>query len=188
MTDEQVEALIRQALQREDLWKHVDQAQSQFLNVSHPYTHLVLLDASVYERVLEVLRLAKLGDAKDLEYVVRSTWEITAVEYQGPYFDAAGNLYTQSVIGVALKSGSRIQRIRVAVTYMASRALQEWTGASENDYERHRRDMETGARQFVEMLLSGKGRDDSWDPLWQQGDLEISADGISWIRSQIARG
>lgn len=188
MTDEQVEALIRRALQREDLWKHVDQAQSQFLNVGHPYTHLVLLDASVYERVREVVRIAKLGDAKDLEYVVRSTWEITAVEYQGPYYDAEGNLYTASAISVALKSGSRIQRIRVAVTYMASGALQEWTGAAENDYERHRRDMENAARQFVEMLLSGKGRDDSWDPLWQQGDLKIDADGISWIRSQIARG
>jgi hypothetical protein len=38
----------------------------------------------------------------------------------------------------------------------------------------------------VEILLSGGGRDNSWDPLWQQGDLEINADGISWIRSQIA--
>jgi hypothetical protein len=70
---------------------------------------------------------------------------------------------------------------------MASRTLQEISGAAENDYERHKKDMVNAVRQYIEILLSGEGRDNSWDPLWQQSDLQINADGIKWIRSQVAR-
>jgi hypothetical protein len=46
--------------------------------------------------------------------------------------------------------------------------------------------MVDAVRQFIEILLSGEGRDNSWDPLWRHGDLLINADCVSWIRSQIA--
>lgn len=187
MIDQEIKTLIQQALQSEGLWDSVNQERSQFLNVGHPYTHLILNDASKYEQVIEAMRVFKLNSAKDLEYVIRSAWEIVAVEYRGPYHDAVGNLYMSSDIGVTLRSQSRIQTLRVAVSDMASRALQEISGAAENDYERHKQDMVNAVQQYVEILLSGGGRDNSWDPLWQKRDLEISADGVHWIRSQVVR-
>jgi hypothetical protein len=39
--------------------------------------------------------------------------------------------------------------------------------------------------KFIQILLSGKDRDNSWDPLWQRSDLQINADGISYLKSQI---
>jgi hypothetical protein len=48
--------------------------------------------------------------------------------------------------------------------------------------------MVDAVRQFIQILLSGKGRDNSWDPLWQRTDLQLNADGISWLKSQMARG
>lgn len=188
MEDEEIKAVIQQALQNEGLWDCVDETKSQFLNVGHPYTHLVLDDASKYEQVLETMRLFKLNTAKDLEYVIRSTWEIVDVTYRGPYYDSQGNLYASSDIGVTLRSKSRIRKLRVAVTWMASRVLQEVTGAADNDYEKHKRDMVDAVRQYIQILLSGSGRDSSWDPLWQRDDLQINANGIEWLKSQAARG
>jgi hypothetical protein len=187
MRDERVKELLRQALLKDQLWDTVDQTESQFLEVGHPYAHLVLNDASAYERVLEVVKALAGSNAKDLEWVVRSKWEMVSVEFNGPYYDSAGNLYTSSDIGVKLKSGPRTHRLRVAVSYMASQALQEITGAEDKDYERHKRDMTDAVTKYIEILLSGKGRDNSWDPLWLQGDLELNADGIRWLHSQIAR-
>jgi hypothetical protein len=187
MVDENVRKTIQQALQNDGVWDIIDGSQSQFFEVGHPYTHLVLTDAALYEKVLESMRALKRNSAKNLGYIVRSRWDIVAVEYKGPYYDSTGNLRTASEINVTLKSGARIQRVRVAVTYMASRALQEWTGAAENDYDRHKQEMAYAARKYVEILLSGRGRDNSWDPLWQQEVLEISADVISWIRSQVGQ-
>jgi hypothetical protein len=187
MADQEVKASIQRALQAASLWDVVNEAESQFLDVGHPYTHLVLNDASKYEPVLETMRQFKLKGENDLEYIVRSNWEIVDVTFRGPYYDARGNLYSSSDIGVTLKSKSRVHRLRVAVSYMASRALQEITGAAENDYEKHKQDMVDAVRQFVEILLSGKGRDNSWDPLWQTSDLQINVDGISWLKFQIAR-
>jgi len=131
--DENVRKTIQQALQNDGVWDIIDGSQSQFFEVGHPYTHLVLTDAALYEKVLESMRALKRNSAKNLGYIVRSRWDIVAVEYKGPYYDSTGNLRTASEINVTLKSGARIQRVRVAVTYMASRALQEWTGAAEND-------------------------------------------------------
>ncbi|MGB9119394.1 MAG: hypothetical protein WCE73_02135 [Candidatus Angelobacter sp.] len=187
MLDQEIKRLIQQALQSEGLWDSVNQEKSQFLQVEYPYTHLVLDDASKYEQTLETMRILKLNASKDLEYVVRSVWEIVAVDYRGPYYDAAGNLYMSSDVGVTLRSQSRVHQLRVAVSDTASRALQEISGAAENDYERHKQDMVDTVRQYIEILLSGEGRDNSWDPLWQQSDLQINADGINWIRSQVAR-
>jgi hypothetical protein len=134
------------------------------------------------------MRLFKLNSVRDLEYVIRSRWEIVDASYQGPYYDAEGNLYTSSAIAVTLRSKSRIHRLRVAVSYMASRALQEITGAAENDYEKHKQDMVDAVRQFIQALLSGEGRDNSWDPLWEQSDLQINANGMSWLKSQVVKG
>jgi hypothetical protein len=187
MTDKEIKSLIQQALRDGNLWDAVNQNESQFLDVEYPYSHLVLDDASKYEQVLEALRLLKLSSARDLEYVVRSKWEIVEVAYHGPYYDAAGNLYTSSDIGVIFRSKSRIQRLRVAVSYMASRALQEITGAAENDYEKHKQDMVDAVRQFIGILLSGKGQDNSWDPLWQRDDLQINTNEIHWLKSQVMR-
>jgi hypothetical protein len=188
VADEEIKALIQQALQNEGLWNCVDQNESQFLDVGYPYTHLVLNDASKYEQVLETMRQLKLTNAKDLEYVIRSKWEIVEVVYRGSYYDAKGTLYASSDIGVTLRSKSRIHQLRVAVTDMASRALQEITGAAENDYEKHKQDMVDAVRQYIQILLSGEGRDNSWDPLWPQSDLQIDANGISWLKLQMARG
>ncbi|MGC2744314.1 MAG: hypothetical protein WA672_14075, partial [Candidatus Angelobacter sp.] len=116
MTDEQVQSVIQLALQEAGLWEAVNQAESQFLDVGHVYTHLVLDDASKYEQAIEALRQLKLSSASDLEYIVRSKWEIVEVSYHGPYYDAAGNLYTSSDIGVTLASKSRIHTLRVAVS------------------------------------------------------------------------
>ncbi|HEY4677136.1 MAG TPA: hypothetical protein VIJ01_08245 [Candidatus Angelobacter sp.] len=179
--------MIQQALQSEGLWGAVNQEKSQFLQVEYPYIYLVLDDASKYEQVLETMRIFKLNSAKDLEYVVRSTWEIVAVAYRGQYHDAAGNMYMSSDIGVTLRSHSRVHAVTALVTDTASRDLQEISGAAENDYEMHKRDMVNVVRQYIEILLSGGGRDNSWDPLWQQNNLEISADGVHWIQSQVAR-
>lgn len=187
MVDEAVKIMIEQALRTDGLWDFVNQAKSQFLDVGYPYTHLVLDDASKYEHVLETMRLFKLNTAKNLEYLVRSRWEIVNVNYQGPYYDAAGNLYTSSDVGVTLRSESRVHGLRVAVSYMASRALQEITGAAENDYEKHKQDMVDAVRKFIQILLSGGGRDNSWDPLWQRDDLQINANGIGWLKYQAAR-
>jgi hypothetical protein len=90
MIDQEIKTLIQEALQSEGLWDSVNQERSQFLEVGHPYTHLILNDASKYEQVIEAMRVFKLNSAKDLEYVIRSAWEIVAVEYRGPYYDAAG--------------------------------------------------------------------------------------------------
>jgi hypothetical protein len=70
---------------------------------------------------------------------------------------------------------------------MASRALQEITGAAENDYEKHKQDMVDAVRQYIQIFLSGGGRDNSWGPLWQRSDLQINANGISWLKLQMAR-
>jgi hypothetical protein len=66
---------------------------------------------------------------------------------------------------------------------MASHRLQELSGAAENDYERHKREMEDVVRQYITILLSGEGRDNSWDPLWNPSDLTINVDGVNWIHS-----
>lgn len=187
MVDEKVKQVLEQALVKDRLWDSVDQTESQFLDVGHPYAHVVLNDASFYERTLESIKALKADCAKGLECIVRCKWQIASVEYQGAYYDAAGNLCTSSAVRVTLNSGSRTHRLRVAVTYMASCALQEITGAEETDHERHKREMVDAVSKFIEILLSGKGRDNSWDPLWQQGDLEINADGIHWLHSQILR-
>lgn len=187
MTDEKIKRMFEQALQKEHLWASVDQRESQFLDAGHPYAHLVLSDASAYEQVLETVKALKNSSIRDLECIVRSKWQIVSVEYQGAYYDAAGNLHTSSAVGVTLRSGSRVHALRVAVTYMASDALQEITGAEDKDYERHKRDMVDAVRKFIEILLSEKGRDNSWDPLWPQGDLELNADGIRWLHSQTVR-
>ena len=188
MLDHEVKAPIQQALQAAGLWDAVNEAESQFLDVGHPYAHLVLDDASKYEQLQETMRLFKVNDEKDLEYIIRSKWEIADVTFRGPYYDTQGNLYASSDIGVTLRSKSRVHGLRVAVSHMASRALQEMTGAAENDYEKHKQDMVDAVRQFIQILLSGKGRDNSWDPLWQRTDLQLNADGISWLKSQMARG
>ena len=185
--DQKIKTIIQQAFEGESLWGSVNQERSQFLQVGHPYTHLVLNDASKYEQVIETMQVLKLNSSKDLEYVVRSQWEIVSVEYRGQYHDAAGKMYMSSDIGVTLRSRSRVHKLRARVTDMASRALQEISGAAESDYERHKQDMVNAVRQYVEILLAGAGRDNAWDPLWQQNDLEISADTVRWIRSQVAR-
>jgi hypothetical protein len=187
MIDQGIKIRIQHALQSEGLWDSVNQARSQFLQVGHPYTHLVLDDASKFEQVIETMRILKLNTSKDLEYVVRSLWEVVSVEYRGQYHDAAGNMYMSSDIGVALRSRSRVLKLRIRVTDMASRALQEISGAAENDYEMHKQEMANAVRQYVEILLAGAGRANAWDPLWQQNDLEISADTVHWIRSQVGR-
>ncbi|MGC2744289.1 MAG: hypothetical protein WA672_13945, partial [Candidatus Angelobacter sp.] len=61
------------------------------------------------------------------------------------------------------------------------------TGAAENDYEKHKQDMVDAVRQFIKILLSGKGRDNSWDPLWQRDDLKINTNEIHWLKSQMMR-
>lgn len=182
MLDQEVKAPLQQALQAAGLWDAMNEAESQFIDVGHPYAHLVLDDASKYEQVLEAMWLFKIDKEKDLEYIVRSKWEIMDVTFRGPYYDAQGNLYTSSDIGVSLRSKSRVHALRVAVTHMASRALQEMSGAAENDYEKHTSDMVNAVRKYIQILLSGKGRDNSWDPLWQRSDLQINADGISWLK------
>jgi hypothetical protein len=186
MIDQEIKALIQQELQHEGLWESVNQEKSQFLQVGHAYTHLVLNDASKYEQLLEAMRIFKLSRANDLEYVVRSVWEITAVEYRGSYY-AAGKLYASSDITITLKSGARIQQLRAAVSNFGSDVLQTLSGTAENNYEKNKQDMVDVVRQYIEILLSGGGRDNSWDPLWQKSDFQINADGIRWIRSQVAR-
>ena len=71
MTDEKIKQMLEQTLQKEHLWASVDQRESQFLDVGHPYSHLVLSDASAYEHVLETVKALKNSSAKDLECLPR---------------------------------------------------------------------------------------------------------------------
>jgi hypothetical protein len=186
MVDEKLKALIRLELENDGLWNYVDETKSEFLDVGHPYTHLVLNDASKYEQVLERVRLFKLNDARDLECEIHSKWELVDVVYnKGPYYDACGNFYAAN-IGVTLRSESRISQLSVVVTPGASCALQEITGAAENDYEKHKQDMVDAVQQYIRIRLSGAGRD-LWNPLLQENDIKINTGVISWLKSQMAR-
>jgi hypothetical protein len=188
MIDHEVKAMTRKALEGDGLWHVIDEPECQFLCVDHPYTHLVLTDASKYERVLESMTTLKRNSATSLEFIVRSKWKIIADDFKGPYYDSHGHLHSASLIVVTLQSGSRVHEVSVAVTYMASLALQQWTGAVQGDHARHREDLVRVARTLVETLLRGKGRDNSWDPLWRRDLLELDSNGISWIKSQVAFG
>jgi hypothetical protein len=39
------------------------------------------------------------------------------------------------------------------------------------------------SKNFIKIVLSGKGRNNSWDPLWQGDDLQINANEIRWLKS-----
>ena len=82
MIDEKIKKMLEQALQKEHLWASVDQTESQFIDVGHPYAHLVLNDASAYEQVLETVKALKDSGASYLECLIRSKWQINSVEYQ----------------------------------------------------------------------------------------------------------
>ena len=173
-----------------NVWSVVDQSESQFLITDHLFTHLVLMDASKFEAVqqaMEQLRAElKSATGADLEYLVRSQWNIVNVEYRGMYY-RDGNPTAASAVAVILKSGNRTHTLMVAVNHSAIEELQRHSTIAENDHAARREEIRGVVKRFVELLLAGRGTAEAWDPLWQKEDLLITYDTLFWIRTRPAR-
>jgi hypothetical protein len=189
MTDEKVEEIVRQSLEAQNLWIAVNRSRSLFLKTDHIFAHVVLNDASNYEKALNALRTLQIQletEHQKLEWLLRSQWEIIGVEYRGPYYEG-GHLYAASDIIVTLQSGSRVQTVRVAFSHQAGDDLRQELHADPTDYERLKQEKVKATRKYIELLLSASGRDNSWDPLWPGCDHEqINSDGLAWILQQEA--
>jgi hypothetical protein len=115
---------VRQALEEDGLWAAVDQSRSLFLTVGYMFAHVVLNDASKYEKALDALRRLHIqlkAKHQEFEWMLRSTWQIASVEHRGPYYDEDGNIYAATDIQITLKSGPRVNMACVRIQWRIMR-------------------------------------------------------------------
>lgn len=190
MRDAKVVETVRPVFEADGIWSDVDQSESMFLLVPHMFAHVVLKDASKYEKAMDTLRRIQIqlkAQHEEFDWRLRSSWEIGRVEYRGPYYNEDGTLRTASEIYVELSSGSRIARLRVAFTHQAGDDLSEAMQYAPRDYETHKRGQVEKTRKYVELLLDAGG-EMAWDPLWPDvNQLMINSDALAWVLQEERR-
>ena len=175
MTDEEVEAIVQPELHGAGVWEYVDENESQFLKTDHIFAHIILNDATYYERAVETMRsvLQRLhANGMKAEFHVRSRWNIISVSYRGPCYTPQGNPTIATCYAVELQSGKRAHTVEVGVGFLVSHQMQE-----------RKQDPVIVVRQFVEHLLAQTGLQ-YWEPLQQAGRELIDSSTLEWIESQ----
>ena len=181
--DVELKQTVQTALRRVDLWRYVNEAASQFLNPGHFFCHIVLNDASQQEQVttqMHELERQLSSSRNRFEWIVRSLWTISSVEYTGQCYNEEGIPLTATCFTAMLHSGSREQRIEVAVTETARRELLKHISSDIKDYAAHNRYVTEMVRSYLQLLLAQKGLQ-YWDPLQESERKIFDIDSLSWV-------
>ncbi len=188
LTSTQVEELLERHLREAGLSKFVIREQSQFLDLEDElFVEIVLNDGAHLDDVEKIVRHAaqelKVQGIR-LDSVVRALWEIENVSYVGPSRSSNGGLRAAYEFHVTLRSGSRIQRVVVDVSWDALEFLQQKLGLkkfetrTEGALQRGHLNDEMVAktvRSFVQHELS-MGGTSYWNPvLYPRRELNDAA-------------